>query len=148
MGRVNERLFWEKKESLNVIKAWKIKGHADLYIAENLMGINRNTLYRWKKESKKIRDALEFSKEYADAEVEFTLFKLATEGWETVTEIQEIRDNKKYIKRTIKREAPSIAAIIFYLKNRKKADWKDNPIDDEFDSNIQITLNWDRHKAA
>lgn len=73
------------------------------------MGVSKNTFYRWKKESKEFLNLLKESKDTADREVENALFKSAT-GF--------VGPDEKYY-------PPNTTAQIFWLKNRKKDDWRD-----------------------
>lgn len=101
---------WIEPEGLLKMEGWARDGLTDEQIAENI-GINRDTLYRWKKEHPDISDALKKGKEVVDFEVENALFKNAINGDTT--------------------------AQIFWLKNRRPDKWRDKqnielskPIDD------------------
>lgn len=108
------------------------------------MGIVTSTLNEWKKQFSELSETLKNSKERADAIVENALYKSAT-GFEVVEEIEEEKNGVKYFKRTKKQIPPNIAAIIFYLKNRKGRDWQDNPKEhDDTGNEIKITLDWNR----
>lgn len=89
---------WLKPEGLILIKGWKMDGLTDEEVAHN-MGITRATLYEWKNKFPDISDALKISKEVADRIIENALFEKAKAG--------------------------NIAAIIFYLKNRKPDVWRE-----------------------
>lgn len=67
----------------------------------NKLGIARSTLSNWKNKYPEFSDALKNGKEVVDAKVEKTLLNKALEGDTT--------------------------AIIFWLKNRKPEQWRNNP---------------------
>lgn len=89
---------WITPESLTLIEGWARSGLTDEQVASN-MGINRATLYRWKKQNSDLCNALKKGREVADFEVENALFKAATGG--------------------------NVTACIFWLKNRMPEKWKD-----------------------
>lgn len=99
---------WLTPENKTRIRGWCLDGLIDKQIYKN-MGISRTTFYKWKSENSEFADLLKRGKEIADREVENALFKSAT-GF--------IGPNDKYY-------PPNTTAQIFWLKNRKKDDWKD-----------------------
>ena len=115
---------WTTKEGLTKIEGWARDGLTDEQIAHN-MGIRRATLYEWKKKFTDITDALKKGKEVVDREVENKLYQRAV-GYE-YTETKRITDAKgnEKVERTDKHVAPDTTAQIFWLKNRKPAEWRD-----------------------
>lgn len=99
---------WLTPENKTRIRGWCLDGLIDKQIYKN-MGISRTTFYKWKSENSEFTDLLKRGKEIADREVENALFKSAT-GF--------IGPDDKYY-------PPNTTAQIFWLKNRKKDDWKD-----------------------
>lgn len=99
---------WLTPENRIRIQGWCRDGLIDKQIYKN-MGISRTTFYKWKSENSEFADLLKRGKEIADREVENALFKSAT-GF--------IGPDDKYY-------PPNTTAQIFWLKNRKKDDWKD-----------------------
>lgn len=142
-GRKPTYADWITEEGLATITAWRREGLTEKEVAENI-GIAPTTLCDWKNRLPELAKVLKNSKDLATAKVINTLFEAATKGFETVEEIQEIRNGQKNIKRIIKQVPPSIPAMIFYLKNR--AGWRDNPPEenDNKDNTIQVTLDWNR----
>lgn len=68
------------------------------------IGITKNTLYRWRRQSEKLNNAVMLGKEVTDQQVENALYKSAMSG--------------------------NVTAMIFWLKNRKPSKWRDvNRID-------------------
>lgn len=115
---------WLTPEGLLKIEGWARDGLTDEQIAENI-GINRDTLYRWKKEHSDISDALKRGKEVIDRQVENALLKRVF-GYR-YEEIKEKQEGGVITERTvtIKEVAPDVTAQIFWLKNRKPDEWRD-----------------------
>lgn len=89
---------WLKKDNLILLEGWAREGLTNEQIANNI-GINVKTLYDWKKKQSKICNALKRNREIVDFEVENALLKNAMNG--------------------------NVTAQIFWLKNRKKLQWRD-----------------------
>lgn len=99
---------WITPEGLLRLEGWARDGLTDEQIAKNI-GINVGTIYEWKNRFTEISNALKKGKEVVDREVENALFKTAT-GFTGP-------DGKYY--------PPNTTAQIFWLKNRKPAEWRD-----------------------
>ena len=110
-----------------LLEGWARDGLTDEQIAHN-MGISTRTLYRWKKKSCQICQALKKGKEVADREVENALFKRAV-GYD-YTETRTEEKNGVITKKTIttKHIPGDTTAMIFWLKNRKPEVWKANDV--------------------
>ena len=65
------------EEGLLKLEGWARDGLTDEQIAEDKIGINRTTLYDWKKKYPDISDALSNGKEVIDRKVENALLKRA-----------------------------------------------------------------------
>lgn len=89
---------WLEKDNLTLLAGWAREGLTDEQIAHN-MGIANSTFYEWKKKSTEISGALKKNKDIVDFEVENALLKSAMEG--------------------------NVTAQIFWLKNRKKLQWRE-----------------------
>ena len=89
---------WLEPQNLLRIQGWAMDGLSELQIATN-MGIVTSTLWEWKKKYPNISNVLKVNKDIADRQVENALFKAAKEG--------------------------NITAQIFWLKNRKRKEWRD-----------------------
>lgn len=122
--------YWLTEEGLLLLEGWARDGLTDEQIAKN-MGIKRQTLYEWKNKYPDISDTLKKGKEVVDREVENALFKRAL-GYD-FTEVTEERifdratgEYKLTVTKSVKkRMAPDVAAIIFWLKNRKPVEWRE-----------------------
>ena len=144
MGRKGIYQEWITKEGLLKIEGWAKDGLVDEQIADNI-GINRKTLYEWKKKYPPISDALKRGKEVIDRQVENALLKSAL-GYE-YTEVKEYIEKtddgktKKKIEKTTKQIPPNTTAQIFWLKNRKPATWRDKQ-DLAINEPIKFEVDW------
>ena len=121
MSKIND---WLEKDKLILLEGWARDGLTDEQIAKNI-GINRTTLYDWKKKEINIADALKKGKEVVDFEVENALLKKAL-GY-TITLKEEKLDKDGCI-HTLEKDVhipPDTTAQIFWLKNRQVKKWRD-----------------------
>lgn len=102
MGKINE---WLEPDKLILLEGWARNGLSEEQIAKNI-GIGRTTLYEWKQKQPDIANTIKKGKEVVDFEVENALYKSAISG--------------------------NVTAQIFWLKNRKKDQWRDKI---EYESN-------------
>ena len=118
---------WLEPEGLLKIEGWARDGLTDEQIANN-MGISVATLYNWKNNYLEILEALKRGKEVIDRQVENALLKRAL-GYE-YEEVSEKFESGILTERKIakKQVVPDTTAQIFWLKNRKPKDWRDNPV--------------------
>lgn len=124
---------WLMPEKLTLLRGWAKDGLSDEQVAKNI-GINRTTLYDWKKKYSDISDALKKGKEVADYEVENAMYKSAIgyfieEEKTYVTVVDGIPT--KRLEKTKKWIAPNTAAQIFWLKNRRSDKWREKPEEDQ-----------------
>ena len=127
MARHGKYHDWLEEDKLTLIEGWARSGLTDEQIAHNI-GIRRETLYDWINKHPNISNALKKGKEVADFEVENAMFKsaLGYEFEEVKTYIEDSGNGKKKrIEKTKKHIAPNVTAQIFWLKNRKSAEWRD-----------------------
>jgi hypothetical protein len=130
---------WLTREGLLQIEGWAKDGLIDEQIAKN-MGIAYSTFKDWKKRFPDLSAVLKRSKEVVDREVENALFESA-KGFiyeeETVTNTGEVVTVKKYSK-------PNVTAQIFWLKNRKRNEWRDKQEIEQTTRTIDIKVgDWD-----
>jgi transposase-like protein len=151
VGKVNESKvdYWLTDDGLILVEAWARDGYLLDDIAQR-MGIERQTLYTWRKKYPEIARALNTGKELIDYKVENALLKAAL-GYTTkeikVTLGKKMLNGEVYevLKETTTREiAPNVTACMAWLNNRKHDQWKRNRDKvlemDEEDSNINITI--------
>lgn len=131
--------YWLTEEGLLLIEGWARDGLTEEQIANNI-GISRSTLSEWKKKFSDISDTLKQSKEIADRQVENALHKTALGFYyeeDMVTNQGDVVRVKKYSK-------PNTTAQIFWLKNRKPANWRDKQEIEQTNTNIEIRVGeWD-----
>ena len=121
LGKINE---WLEKDKLILLEGWARDGLTDEQIAKNI-GINRTTLYDWKKKEVNIADALKKGKEVIDFEVENALLKKALGYTITIKEEKLDRDGCVHTLEKDVHIPPDTTAQIFWLKNRKKEQWRE-----------------------
>jgi hypothetical protein len=138
--------YWLSPDGLTLLEAWARDGLTDAQIAHN-MGIRRETLIQWKKLYNNISNALKKGKEVVDIAVENSLFKRAM-GYKYDEVTKEPRldpDSGEVVmvatKIVTKEVQPDVTAQIFWLKNRKPAQWREkqpdqHTSDDNEDDNL------------
>jgi hypothetical protein len=127
---------WLEPDGLLKLEGWARDGLTDEQIAKN-MGIVTKTLYEWKNKYSAISEALKRGKEVIDIEVENALlnkamgFKVMVKKSYKVKDVE--YDNGRKVKESERIEMvdeeqyipPDTTAQIFWLKNRKPAEWRD-----------------------
>ena len=115
---------WLEQDKLTLLEGWARDGLTDEQIPNNI-GISRSTLFEWRKNNQDISNALKKGKEVVDIEVENALLKRAL-GY-TITLYEEKVDKDGCV-HNLKKDVHvpgDTTAQIFWLKNRKKAQWRD-----------------------
>lgn len=104
-------------------------GATDKQIAVEL-GITEQTLNNWKKDHPSFFESLKTAKQEADEKVEKALYKLAT-GYKYIAQKPMVVSMGKDMGSSVEIAEyeeviqPNTTACIFWLKNRKPADWRD-----------------------
>lgn len=98
-------------------------GATDDEIAE-FFEVNRATIYRWKAQFPEFCDAIKTGKGPADDRVERSLYQRAIGYSHDDVDIRVI-DGAVTMTPIIKHYPPDTTAAIFWLKNRRKEDWRD-----------------------
>ena len=107
MARIDE---WLEEENLIRLEGWARDGLTQEQIAHN-MGIGLTTLKEWRKKEPTIETTIKKGREVVDFEVENALLKNALEG--------------------------NVTAQIFWLKNRKKDQWREKIESNDDEKEIQ-----------
>ena len=122
---------WLTGDGLIKLEGWARNGLTDEQIAHNC-GVSASTLREWKKKHLAISEALKKGKEVVDLLVENALLKRALgytyeeKTYERVTD-PETGERGLTLTRIITKEViPDTVAQIYWLKNRKRSDWRDN----------------------
>lgn len=95
--------YWLTEDGLMLLKGYARRGLKDEQIAAK-MHISPSTLYEWKKKYPEISEALKEGKDLPDIKIENALYEAGISG--------------------------NVTAMIFWLKNRLKSEWKDKPVED------------------
>ena len=130
---------WLTGDGLIKLEGWARDGLTNEQIAHN-MGITSETLRVWSNEYSVISVALKRGKEVVDIEVENALLKRAM-GYEYEEKEMTVNKQKEstIVKKTIKQVAPDVTAQIFWLKNRKRKEWRDKQ-DIEHSGEMKTTI--------
>ncbi|WWU66490.1 Xaa-His dipeptidase [Clostridium baratii] len=132
-------------ESLSLIKSMVEEGKTDKDITKKL-GISYSTWKKYKAECSQLKETIAEAKDNRDQEVEKALFKncIGYSYYEEVpTKIKKevmsedgktvlIQEDVK-ISKVKKYKGPELAAQKYYLNNRKKAKWKEDPAKNDID---------------
>ncbi len=124
-GRIGKYERWLTDDGLLLLQGWARNGLTDEEIAHNC-GITAKTLYEWKVKYREISDALKDGKEVIDLMVENALLKRALGFVYTETTTETSDKNGSTVRVVEKYAVPDTTAQIFWLKNRKRLDWRDN----------------------
>lgn len=90
----------------------------------DFFGVTFQTINNWRVEHQEFFDALKIGKDEVDQQVERSLFQRAM-GYSCNEDDIRVIDNKIVVTPTIKHYPPDTTAMIFWLKNRKSAEWRD-----------------------
>lgn len=126
-SKYNEKQLKEQKEK---IKKWAERGCTKKEIATNL-GISKTTFETYEKKYSWLSGLIKNAQIAAIEEVENSLFKAATgyyykEQQATKVKVDKDKEELKIIE-IQKFKPPDTGAMCFYLKNRAKERWAENP---------------------
>ena len=120
------------KDKLVVVEGWARNGLTEKQIAHNL-GVAYSTFRVYKEKYPALSAVLKKGREVIDFEVEGALIKRAL-GYSYVEVTKELVENEttgsaelKVVKTVTKQVAPDVTAQIFWFKNRKPNEWKNDP---------------------
>jgi hypothetical protein len=121
-GRVKDR-FYE-------IEQWLDKGLSEAQIIKNL-GIGKTSWENYKHKHNELTEVLKKGRQTQVTEVANSLFKAATGYYYYTDEAKTVKDpdgGEHVEKVTLKKfKGPETAAMCFFLKNKDKHNWADNP---------------------
>lgn len=119
--------YWQSPDGLKQLEAWARDGLSNAQLAHNI-GIGERTLYRWRSKYPEFKAAIARGKEVVDIEVENALHQRAIGYTKELTKktIIQNRDGttSQKIETSTVHIAGDTAAMIFWLKNRKPAVWR------------------------
>ena len=130
------------QEKLHVAIGMAKMGATDEQIADAL-DVSRSTISLWKEQNKGFSDTIKNAKDEADEKVERSLYQLAT-GYEYDAEkplVVSVGNGKSAVEIAKYREKvpPNTTAMIFWLKNRQPAKWRDKQ-EVEHSGEIGVTI--------
>lgn len=112
-----------RAEFVQIVKVLAEKGATVDEICEAL-GVVRQTFYNWANAHQELMDILNAGRDLRDADVEKSLYERAT-GYSVKEDKIFIDKGEPVIVPTIKHYPPDPTSMIFWLKNRKPAEWRD-----------------------
>jgi transcriptional regulator with XRE-family HTH domain len=126
---------------LLLIEAWARDGLTVEQIAANL-GIAASTIYEYQKDYQELAEALKNGREVIDVMVENALLKAALGYNYTEEELNKITGEPIELRKVAH---PNTTALIFWLKNRKPAQWRDKQ---EIEQTGDLTISVRRKKVT
>jgi hypothetical protein len=122
MGKAGRKSKYNKEISAKMTSLAR-EGKTDVQIAE-IVGISPRTLAYWKTNFPEFLQALNGAKKQADNIVELSLYRRAT-GYYHPEEKVFFFQGRVHRVETMKHYPPDTSAMIFWLKNRQPATWRD-----------------------
>lgn len=115
------------------------KGCTDAEIA-SFFKVTEQTVNNWKISHPEFFESLKLGKEVADQKVERSLFERATGFSHPDTHISNFQGDIT-VTPLVKHYAPDTTACIFWLKNRKPAEWRDKvEVQQSGEINLVVTI--------
>lgn len=99
-------------------------GMTDREVAE-IIEVSEATLNNWKLEHPEFLESLKLAKEKADERVEKSLYRRALGYTHDAVKISVNAQGEETITPYVEHYPPDTTACIFWLKNRKSAEWRD-----------------------
>ena len=125
------------KAKLRIVEEWARSGLTEGQISANL-GISRSTLSDFKNKHRELAEALTRGREVAVAQLENVLFNAIGYDYEVSKVSIRMIDGLeiKFTEKTRKYLPPDVAAIIFLLKNKDRANWSNDPVKRDLEREI------------
>lgn len=120
------------KIDLKQVEMLAKKGWIDTEIAK-FFGIAERTFHNWKKKHPEFLQSIKKGKEVADNEVVKALFERATGYSHPDVHISNYQGNIT-VTEIVKHYPPDPVSCIFWLKNRRKHEWRDKVEDSQYDA--------------
>ena len=131
-----------KDEYVDQVYKLCLLGATDEELA-NFFEVNEATINRWKIKYPDFWDSIKKGKDIADAEVAESLYKRAT-GYEAPDVDIRVIESKIVETPLVKHYPPEPTAMIFWLKNRQRAKWRDRQ---DIDMNVDMSLSAEMEEA-
>lgn len=113
-------------DMLPIIRKFVALGATDVEIAD-MLEIDPATFYRWKHDHESFCEAINTSKAHADQRIERSLYQKAC-GYTYKEDVVSVIKTGQYetaveVTTVERQQPPDTAAMIFWLKNRKRGEW-------------------------
>lgn len=115
-----------KEEFVEQARKLAALGATDREAAE-FFEVNEATIHRWKHTHPEFCESLKVGKETADARVEQSLYRRALGYSHDAVKIM-MADGVPIVEPFVEHYPPDTTAAIFWLKNRKPAEWRDKTV--------------------
>ncbi len=123
------------------VKKLALAGWTDAQMAD-FFGVTEQTWNNWKKAHPKFFESLKEWKVEADHKVERSLYERAVGYEHPEVKLFKTSDDEIISEDVVKHYAPDTTAAIFWLKNRKPAEWRDKT-DHELSTKGDKPLKWE-----
>jgi hypothetical protein len=123
---------------LKEIEAWCRNGKTDKEISRRL-GIGYSTFNEYKIKYSKLLETLKTTKDFADDQVEGSLFKCAN-GYFVTEKVVVGKGENARVEEVERYIPPNTLAQIFWLKNRRPSQWKDRRESDDSSDIIAVPI--------
>lgn len=90
--------------------------------------ISESTVALWKNEHEAFMNSIIAGRDQADANVAYSLYHRATGYSHTAEKVQWTKDGEELRADYVERFPPDTASAIFWLKNRRRLQWRDTPL--------------------
>ena len=124
MAKVGPKTKYNKITTPILIAELAKRGYTDAQMAKAL-GVDRATLHRWCKRYPELKEASDSGKEVADDVIVGSLYDRAKGSITTDKKTITNADMSVRVEETVKEIPPDTTACIFWLKNRRPAEWRD-----------------------
>ena len=111
-------------------------GATDREVAE-FFGVTERTVYRWQHDHVDFCQALKVGKDVADDRVEKSLYRRAIGYTHDAVKILQFQGQEVIVPYE-EHHAPDTTACIFWLKNRRRAEWRDK-VDHEHSGGLKVS---------
>lgn len=102
--------------------------------------VSESTLNLWKLTHAEFSESLKLGKEEADKRVEQSLYRRATGYSHDAVHIAQFQGNPVVVP-YVEHHAPDTTACIFWLKNRKPAEWRDK-VEQQHSGAVALAITW------
>lgn len=117
-------------DRLSDIETWLKKGLTEAQVCQNL-GVSVTTWEKYKATKPELLEVIKKGRISQVSEVENSLFKAATGYYYTTEEMVKVKDpgggEHVEVRKVTKFKPPDTGAMVFFLKNKNRTEWADNP---------------------